>query len=168
MGSFVLFPQFTNKMALKFHILQIFASRAASAKYVSSRNLATKRPGRKNVVFLYSHFVLFAVKFLWKSETIRYQNMAKLPDFLRKWLLKDKRKSRRDFVFLKGNVDLLSIGVKLGCIKFIQGCFLFSKTLYRDYKSMPWYLLSYSRWWTIYSFWEQLSTWIHRLEGNLF
>ena len=63
--------------------------------------------------------------------------MTKLPDFLRKWLSKDKRKSRHDFVFLKGNVDLLSIGVKLGCIKFIHGGFLFSKTLYGDYKSMP-------------------------------
>ena len=49
------FPQFTNKMALKFHFFQIFASRAASAKYVSSHNLATKRPrGKKLGVFLFS------------------------------------------------------------------------------------------------------------------
>ena len=49
------FPQFTNKMALKFHFLQIFASLAASAKYVSSRNVATKRlKGKQLGIFLFS------------------------------------------------------------------------------------------------------------------
>ena len=49
------FSQFTNKMALNFHFFQIFASQAASVKYASSHNLATKKPrGKKLGVFLFS------------------------------------------------------------------------------------------------------------------
>ena len=43
------FPQFKNKMALKFHFFQIFASQVASVKYVSSHNLAIKKTQRKKI-----------------------------------------------------------------------------------------------------------------------